>query len=646
MTSSKDMSDAVFSQLLDTILTHNPKADVTLIKKAYSMAKKAHSGLTRRSGEAYILHPLSVARILAENDFVDSHIICAAILHDSIEDTPITQKDIADKLNEDVATMVVALTKIRNKHLSKQEQVVENLRKLILACAKDSRVLLIKLADRIHNMQSLEVFRPEKQERIAKNTMAVFVPLAAKVGLYDSKSKLEDLAFKYLNKRIYTYIQNRIALSQEEREQKTKEFTQTIKSLFEKTGIPYSIFGRAKNIYAIYQKMEKKNKDLSQIYDLYGIRIICQTKEDCYALLDTLENKWNLTRLKDFIKSPKPNGYQSLHANFDVEDKLVEIQIRTKDMDYQAEGGAAVHWKYKGTERDKKFEQKIGFLRQFNMWLKRNRDNKSVKNITFDIFKDEIICITPKGDTVILPEGSTAIDFAYSIHSSLGDRIKSVMVNDKVATFDQKLQSGDIVSIEKSGSPTVNSSWIQFAKKNETVQKIRKSLNMPSEQTSKGARMKKEKDVALSSVYKNLTQFKSLVKKANIKISKCCNPKPEEAIVAFYTKDKKIISVHKFDCPHQHALDPKNQVHVKTKGKKEHSHHTIHILAEPVPGILVELLNCLLTHNIQLTKITSQETKNNISFSVTYVAKTLKKDNTIKTIICDIPGVVSINQRA
>jgi guanosine-3',5'-bis(diphosphate) 3'-pyrophosphohydrolase len=624
---------------LNVIQKHNPNLNAGLIKKAFECTKKLHGDKRRESGELYLIHPIEVVIILLENNISESAVIAAALLHDTVEDTSLSIEDIEKDFGAEIAQIVSALTKIEKNKFGNKEKYdyyaynSENLRKILLATAKDVRVMFIKIADRLHNMRTLSIFREEKKQRIAKQTLRVYAPLAEKLGLYKIKSELEDLALLYLEPDIFKFLAKRIELTKEERDNKTKKIVNTIIKILDEHKIQHKISGRAKHFYSIYKKMIEENKTLEEIYDLYGIRIILQTEEECYTVEKILNDTWPIEKSKktgrelrkDFIKEPKSNGYQSLHINYLYENTVVEVQVRTEEMNTQAEMGVAKHWKYKATERDKKLDKKIDILRQLVSW-KLHPDNKAAaETYKLDIFGGEIVCITPKGDPIILKEGSTPIDFAYAIHSKIGDSIERVEINGEKGVISQELHSGDIVNIITSQKKTANKQWLNYVKTNEAKTKLRQALGM-----TKQTKQKKQVTPEIIEEYIDYQlskQIQVIGKKAPIKISKCCSPKWGEPITGYYTKDKKI-TIHRKDCPDRFALDQKSEVVVKW-GNQEKEKLMVFIIAEDVPGIVAKILDLFLKEKIDIVNIFSEEKKRNILLSLELKRDKLEKITTV-----------------
>lgn len=637
-------------EFVELVAKENPNLNKALIQEAFTYTKDKHGEKLRKSGEPYYVHPIEVTKILLENNISETSVICAALLHDLVEDTEVRLEEIEKKFGPDITQIVQSLTKLNKKYfvekgiLDYYSYNSENLRKIILATAKDVRVMFIKLADRLHNMRTLNVFREEKQQRIANQTLKVYAPIAEKLGLYKIKSELEDLCLLYLKPEIYNYLAKKIELTKKEREDKTEEIKKKIVNLLQAKKILCKISGRAKHFHSIYNKMIEENKDLTEIYDIYGIRIIVEKKDDCYHVEKIIEDVWPLEirkktgkpMIKDFIKEPKPNGYQSLHMNIRYEESIVEIQIRTKDMDHLAESGVAKHWKYKATERDKRLDRKIDWLRQLIAWKLNPLNKAAAENYKVDIFGGEIVCITPKGDPIILKEGSTPIDFAYAIHSKIGDSMEKVEVNGQPGVLTQELYSGDIVNIITVQKKTVNKQWLNAVKTNEARTKIRQSLGITRHANKKEVLPSKEEILE----FQLEKRIAVIGKKAPIKISKCCSPKWGDPISGYYTKDKKV-TIHKKNCPDRFALDQRSEVPVQWEDMQKNT-ISISIVADEKPGTFANILNIFLEENINIIKINSEERRKNIlllleidsmfSEKVKKIVKELQNENDVVSI--------------
>lgn len=489
---------------LDTLVklvhSYNPDADVDTLKKAYHCAEEAHEGQMRGTGEPYIYHPLAVTIILAEMR-LDLETLQAALLHDTIEDTPVTYEDISSLFGPVVAKLVEGVTKLgsiprlrvasegaadkkQREQQQQQQQQAENLRKMFLAMFDDPRVVLIKLADRLHNMRTLEGIAPAKQQRIAAQTLEIYAPLANRLGMWQMKGELEDLSFAYLNPERYTELGNMLKETKVARDRYLKRVVTILEKTLEDAGIEVTIKGRIKHIYSLWQKMQRKQRTLEHIYDVLAVRIIVDSVKDCYASLGIIHALWPPIpgEFDDYIGRPKESMYQSLHtAVWALDSKALEIQIRTQEMHETAEYGIAAHWRYKeqrGGKRDLKYEQKVAWLRRLMSWRDEVESAQDfVDSLKSDVFQEHIYVFTPQGDIVELPKGATAIDFAYRIHSELGQQCGGAKINDRLVSLDTPLENGAVVKIIKDKNRIGPSrDWLQsdrFLKTANARQKVR-----------------------------------------------------------------------------------------------------------------------------------------------------------------------------
>jgi len=465
--------------LIARVKSYNPSAESEeLVERAYEFAKKAHEGQHRISGELYIFHPLEVAMILADLE-LDTTTIAAGLLHDVVEDTPFTLEDITREFGEEIALLVDGVTKLgKLEFKTKEEQQAENLRKMFLAMAKDIRVILIKLADRLHNMRTLKYLPQEKQKEIARETLDIFAPLAHRLGIYKIKWELEDLSFRFLEPEHYYELVEKVAKKRREREEHINKMIAILGERLAAAGIKAEIQGRPKHFYSIYKKMKEQNKSFEQIYDLTAVRVIVSSVRDCYAALGVIHTLWKPLpgRFKDYIAMPKPNMYQSLHTTvIDSSGEPLEIQIRTYEMHKTAEYGIAAHWRYKEGNKADDFDKKLSWLREILDWQRDLRDAREfMESLKIDLFSDEVYVFTPKGDVIDLPAGSCPIDFAYRIHTDIGNRCVGAKVNGKIVPLDYKLKNGDIVEIITSAhSNGPSRDWLQFVKSTQAKNKIR-----------------------------------------------------------------------------------------------------------------------------------------------------------------------------
>lgn len=470
-----EVKDVTINEVINEVKKHNRKADTKLILKAYNYANDNHKGQLRKSGEPYIIHPLQVAYILATIE-LDESTICAALLHDVVEDTEITHQDIINEFGQEIADMVEGVTKLGKlqQYTTVQEQQVEDYRKMFLAMGKDIRVILIKLADRLHNMRTLKFLSRDRQIANAKETMDLYAPLANRLGMYSLKWELEDLSFKYLYPEEYREIVEGIDKKRDERLIFIEKIMDKIRAELKAQHIDAEVTGRAKHLYSIYRKMKRDNKTLDQIYDLFALRILVNSVKDCYASLGVVHELYNPMpgRFKDYISVPKSNMYQSLHTTLiGPKGTPFEVQIRTWDMHRVAEYGIAAHWAYKEANKAKKAtvsvkEDKLSWLRESLEWQKDMQDPEEFLNtLRTELFEDEVYVFTPKGDIKSLPKGATPIDFAYSIHEQIGHKMTGCKINSKMVPIVTKLKNGDIVDIitaDNSKGPSRD--WLKYVK--------------------------------------------------------------------------------------------------------------------------------------------------------------------------------------
>lgn len=484
----------LYQELTESIHRYHPSGDISLIEKAYKVAFEAHKGQARKSGEAYIIHPLSVAIILAELE-MDKETIAAGLLHDVLEDTVMTEEQMQEQFGNEVLLLVDGVTKLQHLHLTdntnnpeeknakRLEMQAENLRKMFLAMAKDIRVILIKLADRLHNMRTLRYQSKEAQQRIARETLDIYCPIAQRLGISKLKIELDDLSLKYLEPDAYYDLVEKVALRKNVRNDYIQSLVEVVRACLNEGNIKADVYGRAKHFFSIYKKMINQDKTIDQIYDLFAVRILVDSIKDCYAVLGMMHEKYKPIpgRFKDYIAMPKPNMYQSLHTTvIGPSGQPFEIQIRTYEMHRTAEYGIAAHWKYKeanngnATSTTVTEEEKLSWLRQILEW--QQEDNREFMNLLksdLDLFSDNVFCFTPSGDVKNLPMGSTPIDFAYSIHSAVGNKMVGAKVNEKLVPIDYIIQNGDrieIITSQNSRGPSRD--WLSIVKSTQAKNKI------------------------------------------------------------------------------------------------------------------------------------------------------------------------------
>ncbi len=474
--------DEGFQRLLETVHANRPGDDLEIIRKAWVFCQRQHEGQRRASGEPYIIHPLEVGQVLAELK-MDSTAIAAGLLHDAVEDTNITSDEIAKQFNDQVAHIVEGVTKLdKIKFANREDHQAENIRKMLLAMVTDIRVVIIKLADRLHNMRTLEHLRPEKQQKIARETLDIYAPLAHRLGMGKLRGELEDLAFRYTDPFAYEQLESEVNALRGEGE----SFLQKIVGQLEAKLLAHNIEGRVesriKRLYSIQQKLASQQIPVDQVYDLLAIRVICATVQDCYAVLGLLHSAWRPVpgRIKDFIAMPRPNLYQSLHTTLIADGgHQFEVQIRTEDMHRVAEEGIAAHWKYKASDNvTAKDEQRLAWVRQLMEWQREMSDpNEFMSTLKIDLYPEEVYTFTPKGKVVVLPVDASPIDFAYAIHTEVGNTTTGAKVNGRIVPLRTRLRNGDIVEVMTQAGHAPSRDWLSFTKSSRARNKIKHWLN-------------------------------------------------------------------------------------------------------------------------------------------------------------------------
>ncbi|RKD34648.1 RelA/SpoT family protein [Thermohalobacter berrensis] len=469
----------MLSNLISKIEQYNPLGDLDLVIRAYNFAESAHAGQVRNSGERFFVHPFNVAMILADLN-MDVATIAAGLLHDVIEDTDATYEKLRENFNEEIANLVEGVTKLKKlKYRTKQERQAENLRKMVIAMSKDIRVIIIKLADRLHNMRTLNYMTEAKKKEKALETLEIYAPIAHRLGISKIKWELEDLSLRYIDPEGYYDLVEKVSKKRREREAYINNVIKILKEKLKETKIDCEINGRPKHFYSIYRKMHYQNKTFNQIYDLTAIRIIVETVKDCYAVLGIVHTIWKPIpgRFKDYIAMPKPNMYQSLHTTvIGPQGEPLEIQIRTWEMHRTAEYGIAAHWKYKeGNNKTDELDKKLSWLRQVLEWQKEMKDPKEfMESLKIDLFTNEVFVFTPKGDVINLPAGSTPIDFAYRVHTAVGNNCVGAKVDGRIVPLDYKLKNGNIVEIITSANSNGPSrDWLKIVKSSQAKSKIK-----------------------------------------------------------------------------------------------------------------------------------------------------------------------------
>jgi len=479
---NSDEIEARFNQMLELVHANRPQDDLNLIRWAWIFCVQHHSGQKRASGEPYIIHPLEVAMVLAEWK-MDSTAIAAGLLHDAVEDTDVTPQDIAKRFGDQVAHIVEGVTKLdKIKFANREDHQAENIRKMLLAMVTDVRVVIIKLADRLHNMRTLEHLKPEKQQRIARETLEIYAPLAHRLGMGKLRGELEDLAFRYTDPFQYTQLTTEVDSLRGEGEAFLTRIVSTLETKLKEANISARVESRIKRLFSIQQKLQAHSIPVDQVYDLFAIRVITKTEQDCYAVLGLLHSAWRPVpgRFKDFIAMPRPNMYQSLHTTLIGEGThQFEVQIRTEDMHEVAEEGIAAHWKYKASDNvSAADEQRLAWVRQLMEWQREMSDpNEFMSTLRIDLYPAEVYTFTPKGKVIVLPKDGTPIDFAYAIHTDVGNMTTGAKVNGRIVPLRHKLRNGDIVEITTQTGHNPSRDWLSFAKSSRARNKIKHWLN-------------------------------------------------------------------------------------------------------------------------------------------------------------------------
>ena len=682
-----------WEQLLDKAKANHLNLDFDKIKLALGFAEESHQGQYRKSGDDYIVHPVEVAKILMDMK-MDTDTIVAGLLHDVVEDTLIPIADIKYNFGDTVATLVDGVTKLKALPNGTKNQA-ENIRKMILAMAENIRVILIKLADRLHNMRTLKFMKPEKQQSISKETLDIYAPLAHRLGMAKVKSELEDIAFSYLHHDEFLEIKRLVDNTKEERKDYIENFIRTMIRTLSELGIKAEVKGRFKHFYSIYRKMYQKGKDFDDIYDLMGVRVIVEDKATCYHVLGIVHSQYTPVpgRFKDYIAVPKSNNYQSIHTTIvGPLGKFIEIQIRTKDMDDIAEEGIAAHWNYKENKKSSKDDNIYGWLRHIIEFQNESDSTEDfIEGVTGDIDRGTVFTFSPKGDIIELPVGATALDFAFMVHTQVGCKCVGAKVNGRMVTIDHKLKSGDkveIITSKNSKGPSID--WLDIVVTHGAKGKIRKFLkdenkenvtklgkdNLEKEASKLGMTLKEiENDPTLKKhMEKNnissldefyfyigekrsrldilVTKIKNSLEKERaastltieevlkkkeekkkegkndfgividgvnntlIRFAKCCTPLPGDEIGGFVTKLTGI-TVHRKDCPNFHAMiekDPSREILVKwdenlIETKMNKYNFTFTVVLNDRPNILMEIVNLIANHKINITSVNSYEVK-------------------------------------
>lgn len=595
--------EEALKEFMDYVHSYLGDDECDQIMKAFTLADKAHEGQFRASGEPYIMHPLAVAEILAHLQ-IDHITLIAALLHDVVEDTEYTKEDIEKLFGAEVAFLVDGVTKLNQfQYETKEDRQMENYRKMILAMAKDVRVVVIKLGDRLHNMRTLKHMRSDKQKRIAKETLEIFAPLSHRLGIFNVKWELEDLSFRYLEPDKYYDLVDQMKQKRQAREDIVNDTMEQLTKALGEAGIKADIKGRPKHFYSIYKKMKKDNRDLSQIYDLLAVRVIVDTVPDCYAVLGIAHSIWKPLpyRFKDYISMPKSNMYQSLHTTvIGTMGQPVEIQIRTWEMHRVSEYGVAAHWRYKEGNKgaDKEFDQKVAWLRQVLEWQDTSNPKELVNALKLDVFSGEVFVFTPKGDVVKLPIGSVPLDFAYRVHTDVGHRCVGAKVNGKIVPLDYTLQNGDIVDIitSKTGKPSLD--WLNIVGSSESKNKIRNWFKRENkeENIEKGLEALEREAKRLNYSWKELccdNRIQQVVKQLKSNTENELYAACGYGGIPVSTVLLRLVELYKKSKEHEDARKTTEQIieKLKVQGAKKAKNGT-GVLVKGEPGVMVRMAKC------------------------------------------------------
>ncbi|HOO96152.1 MAG TPA: bifunctional (p)ppGpp synthetase/guanosine-3',5'-bis(diphosphate) 3'-pyrophosphohydrolase [Caldisericia bacterium] len=631
------------------------------LKKAYDIAVKYHEGQFRESGDPYVTHPLMVAILLTELK-ADLPTLQAAILHDTIEDTPLKASDVEELFGTEVLSLIDGVTKLSKvQFLSNKQQKLENTRKMLLAMASDIRVVLIKLADRLHNMQSIYIFHRKKQVRIAQDTVDIHVPLASRLGIYKFKWQLEDLSFRYLEPDLYKQLGRQVSLKRSERDSLIEEVSQQLSDILKEEGIKFEISGRAKNLFSIYKKMDREGKELDEIYDIHAVRVIVDDVSTCYRVLGLIHSRWKPLpgRIKDYIAVPKSNGYKSLHTTVIGPTGVpIEIQIRSWQMHGDAEYGIAAHWRYKEGKItfSKDYDQKLNWLRQLLEWQGEIKPTEDfVERVKTDLFSDEVLVFTPKGDIVNLPAGATPIDFAYRIHTEVGHSCTGAKVNDRIVPLSYRLNTGDRVKVMTSKHITGPSrDWLNFVAGHSTKARIRawfkKSIEeqkpTPAEKETTPKPKQQRRPIKIGKIGA-MIELEG-IDNSPVLLARCCNPIYGDAIVGFITRGRGV-SIHRQDCPNIRHLEHDSERFVKAEWLKEARKAFVvrlTCIVENRTGVLAKLSGILseMGINIQMAKTTVVDTKRSrLIFAVEITSK--NELNEVTSRLERVPEVMKVYRR-
>ena len=637
-----------YSKLIEKL--KDKEVDENAIRKAFEFAATAHKNQYRLSGEPYIMHCLEVAEIVSDYIY-DTPSIQAAILHDVCRDVGVPISSIENQFGKKTAEIVDGLTKIGKIPFLKLEQAeAENIRKMLLILSKDVRIILIKLADRLHNMRTIQYLPEHKQKRMAEETIQIYVPIAHKLNVTKIKNELEDLYLSVVEPEAYNAIRKALEEKKKEKYKEIEEIRKEIESLIKSKGIDVVVKSREKHIYSIYQKMKKKELTFEQLMDLFAVRIITKRVNDCYRILDIISENYNIIpgTLDDYIAAPKSNMYQSIHVNFLMKHgQNIEAQIRTEEMDKIAESGIAAHWKYKGHEEEE-YDKKIEWMKNLLNWQKQIKEEKEyIDGIKIELFERGIVVFTPKGDMIELPNGATALDFAFALHTAIGLNADKIKVNGKLVSFDHQLTDGDMVEVITSPVQRVNINWLKIVKTPKAKAKIRAALNI----TGPKKPGSKEKET-VEQVKEQLKGEKAKIQDGvliaeinspNIRLAKCCNPTIKDEIITYPPKDGKY-TLHKKECSiFKNTPEYKKKIEARWRETDGIYLQKINIICDDRPKLLSDIIKVVMTKGLKIQKINIADTKDDkVMINVILVYKTKEEMEEIKQELKKIQGVKEV----
>ncbi len=633
-----------FEKLMRKIGSEGPEK--AQIRKAFEFAALAHKNQYRLSGEPYIFHCMAVAEIVSEysNDITT---LQAALLHDVCKDVGIPIQTIEQEFGDNVAKIVDGLTKIGKIPFLRLEQAeVENIRKMMLILSKDVRIILIKLGDRLHNMRTIRYLPEYKQKRMVEETIEIYVPLAHKLNITKIKNELEDLYLSVVEPETYKQIKNSLEEKKKDKIGEVEKIRTEIERLLKSRGIDVMVKGREKHIYSIYKKMKKKELTFDQLMDLFAIRIITKRVSDCYRILEIINEKYGMIpgTLDDYISSPKSNMYQSLHLNFITKKgQNIEAQIRTEEMDRIAESGIAAHWRYKGHEQGE-YDKKIEWMRNLLSWQKEIKEEKEyIDGIKIELFERGVVAFTPKGDMIELSAGSTALDFAFALHTNIGLHADKIKVNGNLVQFNHTIQDGDIVEVITSPSQKANINWLGIVKTSKAKGKIRAALKMVGKRKNIQREVKiVEQEKGKKAKIEN-GELIAYINSPNIKIPKCCNPGINDEIVTYPPKEGKY-TIHKKDCKaFASSPEAKRKIPAFWGEKTSIYLQKINIISEDRPTLLSEVIKNLMKHKVNIQKINISDTKDEkIMINMIIRYNSMEEVNKIRQDMKKIDGVKEV----